>query len=135
MVTILVLVGVMFFSPLASQFFDDGLGRGGAWDMEIDELLVNGQTERALSVVDSLICVKSEGLPRFSYFDRYLSEEERDDAMTARVDIYDLQWRRIEILKIMGRIGPLRKALEDYTDIIGYNQDAAKDMLKQLNGE
>ena len=88
-----------------------------------------------VAVVDSLICVKSKGLPRFSYFDRYLSEEERDDAMTARVDIYDLQWRRIEILKIMGRIGPLRKALEDYTDIIGYNQDAAKDMLKQLNGE
>ena len=88
-----------------------------------------------MNLVDSLIEVKSQNLPRFAYFDRFLSEDEQYDVPNARAEIYDLQWKRIEILKTMGRTDDLRDALKDYSKVIGYNQNAAKSMLKQLNSK
>lgn len=134
-VIILTLVGVMFFSPLSSQFIDDSVSRGSSWVMDVDELINHNQEEQALHLVDSLIEVKSQNLPRFAYFDRFLSEEERMDVVNARADVYELQWKRIEILKVTNQINALRDALEDYIDIIGYNQGAADSMLKQLNNK
>lgn len=134
-VMILALVGVMFFSPLSSQFADDSVSRGSSWVMELDELINHNQAERALHLVDSLIDVKSQNLPHFAYFDRYLSEDERMDAANARADIYELQWKRIELLKVTYQTDALREALEDYVDVIGYNQEAAYSMLKQLNNK
>ena len=132
---ILALVGFMVFSPLSSQFTDESVHRGSSLEMDIDELINSNQTVQALNLVDSLIEVKSQNLPRFAYFDRFLSEDERMDAANARAEIYDLQWKRIEILKTMGRTDDLCNALEDYSRLIGYNQDAAKSMLKQLNSK
>lgn len=134
-VVILTLVGVMFFSPLSSQFTDDSVSRGSSWEMDVDELINHNQEEQALHLVDSLIEIKSQDLPRFSYFDRFLSEDERMDVANARADIYELQWKRIEILKATNQIDALRDALEDYIDVIGYNQEAAESMLKQLNNK
>lgn len=134
-VAILALVGVMFFSPLSSQFADDSVSRGSSWEMDIDEFINANQTDRALNLVDSLIEVKSQNLPRFAYFDRFLSEDERIDVANSRADIYELQWKRIEILKATNQTDALRGALEDYVDVIGYNQEAAERMLKQLNNE
>ena len=134
-VAILALVGVMFFSPLSSQFADDSVSRGSSWEMDIDEFINANQTDRALNLVDSLIEVKSQNLPRFAYFDRFLSEDKRMDAANARADVYELQWKRIEILKATNQTDALRGALEDYVDVIGYNQEAAERMLKQLNNE
>lgn len=132
-IMIIILVGIMFFSPLSSQFTDDGFSRGSSWEMDINELLNTNQTGQALNFTDSLIEVKSQDLPRFAYFDRFLSEDERMDAANARTDIYELQWKRIEILEATNQTIELRKALEDYVDVIGYNQVAAETMLKQLN--
>ena len=132
-VFILALVGVMIFSPLSSQFMDDSVSRGSSWEIEIDELLMENQTEQALNLVDEMIEVESRDLPRWAYFDRYLSEDEQYEVANARAEIYDLQWKRIEILKTMGKTDELREVLEDYSKVIGYNQDAAKSMLKQLN--
>ena len=132
---IMALVGVMFFSPLSSQFTNDSVSRGSSWVMDIDELISRNQEEQALHIVDSLIEVKSQDLPRFAYFDRFLSEDERMDAANARADIYELQWKRIEILKATNQIGAWRDALEDYVDVVGYNQEAAESMFKQLNNE
>ena len=134
-VIIIALVGVMFFSPLSSQFTDDSVNRGSSWVMDVDELINHNQEERALRLVDSLIEVKSQDLPRFAYFDRFLSEDERMDVANARADVYELQWKRIEILKATNQINALRDALEDYVDVIGYNQDAAKALLKPLNSK
>ena len=134
-VVILVLISVMFFSPLSSQFTDDSISRGSSWVIDVDELINHNQEEQALHLVDSLIEVKSQDLPRFAYFDRFLSEDERMDAANARADVYELQWKRIEILKATNQINALRDALEDYVDVIGYNQEAAERMLKQLNNE
>ena len=134
-VAILALVGVMFFSPLSSQFADDSVSRGSSWEMDIDEFINANQTDRALNLVDSLIEVESQNLPRFAYFDRFLSEDERIDVANSRADIYELQWKRIEILKATNQTDALRGALEDYVDVIGYNQEAAERMLKQLNNE
>lgn len=134
-VVILALVGVMFFSPLSSQFTDDSVSRGSSWEMDVDELINIHQTDRALNFVDSLIEVKSQDLPRFAYFDRYLSEDERMYVANARADIYELQWKRIELLKATYQVDALRDALEDYVDVIGYNQEAAESMLKQLNNK
>ena len=134
-VLILTLVGVMFFSPLSSQFTDESVSRGSSWEIEIDELLNSNQAEQALNLADSLVEVKSQNMPRFAYFDRYLSEDEQYDVANARSEIYDLQWKRIEILKAMGLTDDLRNALEDYSKVIGYNQSAAKSMLKQLNSK
>ena len=134
-VMILALVGVMFFSPLSSQFADDSVSRGSSWEMDIEELINANQYNPALNLVDSLIEVKSQDLPRFAYFDRFLSEDERMDAANARVDIYELQWKRIELLKATNQTDALRVALEDYVDVIGYNQEVAKALLKQLNNK
>ena len=103
--------------------------------MDVDELISHNQEEQALHLVDSLIEVKSQDLPRLAYFDRFLSEDERMDVANARADVYELQWKRIEILKATNQIGALRDALEDYVDVIGYNQDAAKALLKPINSK
>lgn len=134
-VIILALVGVMFFSPLSSQFTDDSVSRGSSWIIDVDELINENQEELALRLVDSLIEVKSQDLPRFAYFDRFLSEDERMDVANARADVYELQWKRIEILKATNQINALRDALEDYVDVIGYNQEAAEALLKQINSK
>ena len=134
-VIIIALVGVMFFSPLSSQFTDDSVSRGSSWIIDVDELINENQEEQALRLVDSLIEVKSQDLPRFSYFDRFLSEDERLDVANARADVYELQWKRIEILKATNQTDALRGALEDYVDVIGYNQEAAEDLLKQINSK
>ena len=134
-VVILALVGVMFFSPLSSQFTDDSVSRGSSWIIDVDELINENQEEQALRLVDSLIEFKSQNLPRFAYFDRFLSEDERMDVANARADVYELQWKRIEILKATNQINALRDALEDYVDVIGYNQDAAKALLKPINSK
>lgn len=132
-VVVLALVGFMFFSPLSSQFIDDSVSRGSLWEMDITEFINANQLNQALNLVDSLIEVKSQNLPRFAYFDRFLSEDERMDVANARADVYELQWKRIEILKATNQINTLRDALEDYVDVIGYNQDAAKALLKPIN--
>ena len=132
---ILALVGIMFFSPLSSQFTDDSISRGSSWEMNIEELIIHNQEELALRLVDSLIEVKSQDLPRFAYFDRFLSEEERMDIANVRADVYELQWKRIEILKATNQINALRDALGDYVNVIGYNQEAAERMLNQLNSK
>ena len=132
---IMALVGVMFFSPLSSQFADDSVSRGSSWVMDIDELISHNQEEQALHIVDSLIEVKSQDLPRFAYFDRFLSEDERMDVANARADVYELQWKHIELLKTTNQTDALRDALEDYVYVIGYNQEAAERMLKQLNNK
>ena len=134
-VIILALVGVMFFSPLSSQFIDDSVSRGSSWIIDVDELINDNQEEQALRLVDSLIEVKSKDIPRIAYLDRFLSEDERMDAANARADIYELQWKRIEILKATNQTNVLRDALEDYVDVIGYNQEAAEALLKQINSK
>lgn len=132
---IIALVGVMFFSPLSSQFADDSVSRGSSWEMDVEELINHNQEEQALHLVDSLIEVKSQDLPRFAYFDRFLSESERMDIANARADVYELQWIRIEILKATNQTDALRGTLEDYVDVIGYNQEAAEALLKQINSK
>ena len=134
-VIILALVGVMFFSPLSSQFTDDSVSRGSPWVIDVDELINHNQEELALRLVDSLIEVKSQNLPRFAYFDRFLSESERMDVANTRADIYELQWTRIELLKAANQTDALRVALEYYVDVIGYNQEIAEALLKQLNNK
>ena len=134
-VVILALVGVMFFSPLSSRFADESVSRGSSWEMNIEELINANQYNQALNLVDSLIEVKSQDLPRFAYFDRFLSEDERMNVANARADIYELQWKRIEILKATNQMDALRDALGDYVNVIGYNQEAAERMLNQLNSK
>lgn len=129
------LVGYMFFSPLSSQFTEAGTVRGESWETEISEYISTKNYPQALHVVDSIIKSKQAGLPRFTYLDRFLAEEKRVDVANARADIYELQWKRIGILKEMGNRAPLVEALNDYCTVIGYNQDKAKAMLDSLENE
>ena len=129
------LVGFMFFSPLSSQFTEEGSIRGESWETEISEYISTKNYPQTLHVVDSIIKSKQEGLPRFSYLDRFLAEEKRVDVANARADIYELQWMRIGILKEMGNRASLAEALKDYCTVIGYNQDKAKAMLSSLENE
>lgn len=133
--SIAILVGVMIFSPLASQFDDDGLSRGAAGEWELDSLVQAKEYQSALVRVDSIIADKESDLPRFAYFDRFLSEQERYEASVTRAEIYDLQWKRIEILQAKRDEIVLKSALEDYSEIIGYNQERAKALLKQIKEE
>ena len=129
------LVGFMFFSPLSSQFIEEGSVKGESWETEISEYISKNNYPQALHVVDSIIKSKQAGLPRFTYLDRFLAEEKRVDVANARADIYELQWKRIGILKEMGNRAPLVEALNDYCTVIGYNQDKAKAMLGSLENE
>ena len=129
------LVGFMFFSPLSSQFTEEGSIRGESWKTEISEYISTKNYLQALHVVDSIIKSKQAGLPRFAYLDRFLAEEKRVDVANARADIYELQWKQIGILKEMGNRKSLVEALNDYCTIIGYNQDKAKTMLNSLESE
>ena len=129
------LVGFMFFSPLSSQFTEEGSIRGESWETETSDCISTMDYPHALHVLDSIIISKQEGLPRFSYFDRFLAEEERVDVANARADIYELQWKRIGILKEMGNRASLVEALKDYCTVIGYNQEKAKTMLDSLENE
>ncbi len=128
------LICVMFFSPLSSQYNVSDVNRGETF-RDISELQERACYSQALSLVDSLIAVKYKGLPRYSYFDRFLEEEERFNAQYSRSDIYELKWLRIEILQKMGEAELLKSALEDYSNIIGYNQDKAKGLLNHLNNK
>lgn len=134
-VCIIGLVAFMFFSPLSLQFTEEGVGRGDSWEPEVMEYMAIKNYTYALNMVDSIITIKQEELPRFPYLDRFLSEEERVNVANARADIYDLQWKRIEILKEMGNRASLVEALKDYCIVIGYNQDKAKVMLDSLESE
>lgn len=130
--SVVILVGVMMFSPLASQFDDDGLSRGAISEWELDCLVEAKEYQRALVRVDSIIAEKESDIPRIAYFDRFLSEQERYDASVARAEIYDLQWKRIEILQAKHDENALKSALEDYSGLIGYNQERAKALLNQI---
>lgn len=129
------LIAFMFFSPLSSQFTANEVGRGDMWETDVMDYISTKNYPQALHVVDSIINSKQKGLPRFSYLDRFLAEEERVDAANARADIYELQWKRIGILKEMGNRTTLVEALKDYCTVIGYNQDKAKAMLSSLESE
>lgn len=133
--SIVILVGVMVFSPLASQFNDGGLNRGYSDEWKLDSLVEVKEYQHALVRVDSIIADKKRRLPHFAYFDRFMSKKERDDASVARAEIYDLQWKRIEILQVKRDEAALKSALEDYADIIGYNQERAKALLNQIKEE
>ena len=126
------LVGVMLFSPLSSQFTDKDLCRGDTWCMEIDDMMNAKLYDKALDMTDSLITIKEMDLPKIAYFDRYLTEDKRIDAANARADIYDLQWKRIEILQATNNREMLKTELEEYCSIIGYNQKKAILILNQL---
>ena len=132
---VLCLVGFIFFSPLSSQFTEEASVRGESWETEISEYISTKNYLQALHMVDSIIKSKQAGLPRFAYLDRFLAEEKRVDVANARADIYELQWKRIGILKEMGNRKSLVEALNDYCTIIGYNQDKAKTMLNSLESE
>ena len=133
--SVVILIGVMIFSSLASQFDDDGLSRGAASEFELDSLVEANEYQSALVRVDSIIADKEGGHSHFAYFDRFLSEQERYDASVARAEIYDLQWKRIEILQAKKDEAALKSALEDYAGIIGYNQERAKALLNQIKEE
>ena len=131
--SVVILVGVMVFSPLATQFDDEVLSRGTARKWELDSLVEAKEYQSALVRVDSVIAVMKSDLPHFAYFDRFLSEKERYDASVARAEIYDLQWKRIEILQAKRDEAALKTALKNYCSIIGYNQERAKSLLNQIN--
>lgn len=133
---ILFLFGMMLFSPLSTQFREwGGAGRGISCESDINQLLDEEEYQAALDLVNSEIEENSEDLPRFAYFDRFLSQEKRYEASLARMEIYELQWKRIEILSVLGDEDLLRKSLKEYVHIIGYHQEEASLMLNEMEGK
>lgn len=131
--SIFVLLFIIMFSPLSMQYREDGAIRASASHiLDIDSLVASKDFSIALIKVDSIIELKSKSLPHFAYFDRFMSKEERYKATLSRIEIYDLQWKRIEILRAQNNIVLLRQALDDYSDIIGYNQEMAKSLLEEI---
>ena len=132
---VLVLLYILFTSPWTYKYGESGMYRGGYSFSRIDSLMSIEEYSTALNSIDSMITADEEDLPYFSYFDRFLSEREKYKAAVERAEIYELKWKRIEILKATDKIDALRDALEDYVDVIGYNQEVAKSMLDQLNSK
>lgn len=130
---LLTLLAFMMLSPFASQFDENGSSRGAASYYEIDSLIDANNYQSALKMVDSIIAENNNGLGRFSYFDRFLSDEDYEDASERRTEIYDLQWKRIEILQASGDTERLKPELKRYSRIVGFNQEEAKAMLNKIN--
>ena len=131
---ILVLVGIMMFSPLSEQYYDDGgVIRGESSFVYIDSIIDAGNYTEALSTIDKLIEENGRGLYRFAYFDRFMSEAEYFGATIHRNEIYELRWLRIEVLEKQEDTNAMKQALRKYCRIIGYHQEEAKTMLNQLN--
>ena len=130
---LLTLLAIMMLSPFASQFDENGSSRGAASYYEIDSLIDANNYQSALKMVDSIIAENNNGLGRFSYFDRFLSDEDYEDASERRTEIYDLQWKRIEILQASGDTERLKPELKRYSRIVGFNQEEAKAMLNKIN--
>lgn len=133
-IMVLALLTMMMFSPFASQYYDgDVVLSGSTNNYDADGLIEAHDHQRALQMLDSIIADNSNGLPRFAYFDRFLSDEDYEDALERRAEVYDLQWKRIKILKISGDTENLKRDLKRYSRIIGYHQDDAKAMLTQIS--
>ena len=137
LIAILVLLGVMvFFTPL-STLFQEGVGRSiihTAGDQEYEPYNASKRQAR-LDALDFQIEQERHNLPRFPFFDRFLQKEKRFEASLSRIEIYELQWKRIEILSEMDDKVPLHKALKEYAAIIGYHQEEAKELLNQMEGK
>lgn len=131
-VMITVLLCIMAFSPLSLQFSENAVSCSSFEEDNLNRLM---SAEAALNIVEKEIAEKSENLPRIAYFDRFLSSDKRYDVQMARTDIYMLQWKRIKLLELMNDTVALREALEDYSKVIGYNQETAKTMLDRLKAD
>lgn len=130
---ILILVAVMCFSPLSSQYHE-GLERGISCVTIVNVLVEAKDYNGALEIVNSEITEKMNSLPGIAYFDRFLPKEKRYEVSLSRLEIYELQWKRIQVLTLMGDNDLLRQSLKKYTSIIGYHQEDAKEMLNQMEG-
>ena len=130
---IMILIGIMVLSPLAPQYYGEtDVVRGTENLQEADMLIYRCDYLQALSVVDSMIYSGEQGLPRFPFFDRYLPEREQYEATVARDGIYELKWKRIEILQCIGDEKSLITALRSYSKISGHHQTTARQMLKRM---
>ena len=132
---IITLISLLIFSPLSEQYYVEGTLRGTSNEITIDSLVKVENYQLALDLTDTLIANKSKGLRQFAYFDRYLPERERYEISIQRAEIYDLQWKRIEILLSWNHDEELEKALKDYSKIIGYHQEEASTLLNQLKNK
>ena len=132
---IITLISLLIFSPLAEQYYVEGTLRGTSNEITIDSLVKVENYQLALDMTDTLIANKSKGLRQFAYFDRYSPERERYEISIQRAEIYDLQWKRIEILLSWNHGDELYKALKDYSKIIGYHQEEANALLNQLKNK
>ena len=100
---------------------------------QYDLLYKRAEYLQALMVVDSIIAAKQQGLPRNAYFDRYLSKQDRKKAQISRAEIYDLTWKKIQLLEHAGSVTSLNHSLRSYKKQIGYHQEEAKALYHQLN--
>lgn len=133
-IVMLSLIGVLMFSPLASQF-NDAPGRGLSCTPIINKLIIDEKYEEAYGLVNSEIAGLEESVSGIAYLDRFLPKDKRYKASLSRLEIYELQWKRIEILSEMDDKVPLHKALKEYAAIIGYHQEEAKELMNQMEGK
>lgn len=125
--------------PYPKPFFAQSLSKGirfGARKKQIktyDLPYLRKEYLNALIRLDYLIEMKQQNLPCIAYFDRYLSVSERNKASNLRAEIYELKWKRIQLLEIAGAKNELISALKPYKRIVGYHQEEAKEMYHQLN--
>lgn len=131
--SVLVLLAIMMFSPLAVQFDDEGPAKGAASYYEIDSLMEAHNYQRALWMVDSAIADNGDGLHEFPYFDRFFSDEDYYESLIRRAEIYDLQWKRMEIEMAIGETENLKRDLKRYSRIVGCHLENAKAMLDRIN--
>lgn len=113
---ILLLSSALVLSPWAYQFDDDVFGECIDQESELAEIT---------ATIESI----SSTLPSFSYMDRFYSKEKREQFRVARSEIYELQWKRIQLLQENKQHEALKEALEEYIKVVGHYQTDAKRML------
>lgn len=133
---VVALVFIMISSPLSQQYNENiTFARGVENDNILDSLIQQQDYQTALELVNAEIVERSNNLPKMPYFDRFHPKQERYEISLSRAEIYELRWKKMEILSAQHNITALRKELKGYSSIIGYHQEEAKDKLKQLGGK
>lgn len=135
---VLLIVSVMIFSPYAYQYrYRDmvqvAIDGQGMTVLMYDEKCPDRSRSHTLDEVNQAIATYDKDLPSIPYFDRFFSREKAMRFAMERAEIYDLKWERIVLLWKSEQYEQLRHDLEEYVQLVGYNQQSAIQALKMLN--
>lgn len=106
--------------------------RGGDKSIaRLDSMIAMKQYDRAIATVDSLIAECDKAVERFAQKDS-LTAKDTYRLSVCQDEIYELEWRRINLLVAVGQTQRAREALVKYVGKDGQYRQKAEELLKSM---